>query len=139
MDADGGVAVSRFLIGVGLFVAIGLASITGQQTVRWESDQALWCHAVTLAPEKPRPLINCAAALMKAGASDRALPLLERAAVALENPQRPDNRRGHQRDLVAMNRALALVALQRSAEAKQAFAHVTDPLFRDSPRFQWLR
>lgn len=113
-----------------LAACLGLAGLTHRQGARWHDDETLWCHALTQAPEKPRPLINCALALMRAGHSDRALPLLERAAVAVEHGE--PNRRAALRSAVIANRVLALIAVQRHADARRALEQLdhTDPRYQ---------
>lgn len=110
----------RLVLGVSL--ALLLAGLTHTETQRWQSDQTLWCHAVTLAPEKPRALNNCALALVRAGAYDLALPLLDRALVSLE--AREPNRRDALRATVLTNRFLVLYALRRTDEARLTLARV---------------
>lgn len=115
----------RFLLGVSL--AVVLAGLTHAETGRWQGDRSLWCDAVRLAPTKPRPLNNCALALIRAGAYEQALPLLDRALVQVEI--REPNRRKALRSAVLTNRFLVLFALRRDDDARATLARVdlSDP------------
>lgn len=125
----------RILLYVGL--ALGLAGLTHQQTARWQSERSLWCDAVRLAPDKPRPLNNCALALLHEGHADGALPLLDRALQTLE--VREPNRRSALRATVQTNRFLALMGVRRPTEAFQALEGL-DPTDPRVVRFQaWPR
>lgn len=129
----------RPVIGVGLVLLTGLASITFQQSLRWQSNQTLWCAAADRYPARPRPLINCAAALLQVGEYDRADALLERASVEIEDVRRPRHRYAWDWSSLQLNRAMVRIALHRPDDARAVFATVTDPRFRDSVRYEWLR
>ncbi len=126
----------RLILGVGL--AVILAGLTHAETARWQSDRTLWCSAVTLAPEKPRALNNCALALLHTGDYFEALPLLDRAAFELE--RREPNRRGALRATVLTNRFLVLYALRREDEARETLEQIRDHHDPRVVRFQrWLQ
>ncbi len=124
----------RLLLGVGL--AVLLAGLTHAETARWHSDRSLWCAALQLAPSKPRPLNNCALALLRHGDYDQALPLLDRALVEVN--RREPNRRATMRATVLTNRFLVLFALRRNTEARASLAQAP----ADDPRVRqflaWL-
>ena len=124
----------RLVCGVSL--ALLLAGLTHGETARWQSDRALWCHALTLAPEKVRPLNNCALALMRDGEYAAALPLLQRAAVLVD--EREPNRRASLRMAVLSNQFVTLWAVRETDAARVVWTRM-DP---DDPRTQrfstWL-
>ena len=43
--------------------ALVLSFNTANYAKRWRSNFALWCYAAEMAPTKPRPWVNCGAAL----------------------------------------------------------------------------
>lgn len=44
-------------------IALVLSFNTANYARKWRSDFALWCYAAEIAPQKPRPWINCGAAV----------------------------------------------------------------------------
>lgn len=67
-------------VGVGVILLGILAARTASTIPRFHSDLALWEAAVAVTPSLPRPALNYATALRKAGRTDEALIWFIRAA-----------------------------------------------------------
>ena len=67
------------LAGLLLIVVMAMASSTRQYAPVWQSEPAIWQHAVRLAPEKPRTLNNYAVTLVMQGRLVEARDWFERA------------------------------------------------------------
>lgn len=118
---------------LGVSLAIVLAGLTYTDGARWRSNRSLWCGALSLAPDKPRALNNCALEHIRAGDYAAALPLLQHALVTLET--REPNRRAALRNTVLANQVLALYAL-RQTDAMRVAMRAMDPT---DPRAQWYQ
>ena len=118
--------MTRLVIGVSLLCLSGLTLLTRHQTLRFQSNEALWCHAASVTPDKPRALVNCASALLRRGGdARRALVLLDWAADTVEDPDRDGSRRAVLRAIIGVDRVLALVAVQRRDEARTVLLQLT--------------
>jgi len=126
---------------VGVGVLLTLAVLTSHAAAVWQSDQTLWKQAVSVTPDRPRPLVNLARATFVAATStedyETALRLTETAQARLAI--RPRAREWQL--ITAVNRALLLLALHRPDDARiavhDALAH--DPNFFPARRIAaWL-
>ena len=55
----------------------------------WQSDLALWAHAVRMAPTKPRPMVNLGVSLASVGLLEPAQAAFKQAAQLAEAPHVP--------------------------------------------------
>jgi predicted Zn-dependent protease len=100
----------RVVLGAAAAVALALAGATWARNAVWRDPLTLWGDAMAKAPERSRPYVYVAQALMDRGELDRAIPLLERATTL--RPRTP---------LAFMNLGVAYAKGGRLADAERAF------------------
>lgn len=100
-----------------------LASLTGYHNATvWTSERSLWAHAVTVAPEHPRPWINLGQQAYLAGDSDAARSAWTEAARVSQLPNRSPYEQAY--GLAAAQTNLAFL-LAHDGQSEQALTLVT--------------
>lgn len=119
-------------------IFVGLALLTAHHAAVWQSDLSLWQAAALVSPDKPRPALNVAAALINAGRDTDAIPWLDRAARL--GAARSGWEARHTADLVTADRAVLAVRAGHRRVACVALLHAPET-FAESRALaaQWCR
>lgn len=93
---------------IGAVAWLWLSAPAHRRALDWQSDLTLWRAAVAVAPDKPRPLLNCGSALAQEGDWGAAQSMWHRAWLSGFDQQRPWRIR--LQVLVASQANLAIIA-----------------------------